>query len=464
MIFYRCHKMNPTDLSFSTEFALFTMDEDLYAEKQSELMTKNEAIIYPFFPNKEQLFPITIISKRTIGEGTFAFVDEVTVRDQTGRNSLYALKINKFGYEKVLKYEDEILRLLHTDPQAQLSIVNRFGLFQIDKKSNGILLERMTCDLKEHLNFFPNGLCLEKTIQIAYQLFQALDVLFRNNIVHLDIKPNNILVNLVQHPILVKLTDFGKARKEDHPPLQDSSKHRTILEYRDPSNILRMPCRKSSDMWSMAIVVMEVYLGIRPPYKELNDIKMLSFYEELLGPFPINFINKIPPEGKAIFIEQQSNQIKQQLHDNFPLQRPLQEIINTSAISKEDNDPTQFYLLLKMALEYDPNERPLPFQLLNYLQDHLLTQNRDRNLSASVKSVYDSPGASLTEKMLFESTVAQEKNPISPFLRRENNWMEEEVKLSEEEKETAEPTQSSVNQRSESPLLFDLEMESDTNT
>ena len=41
-----------------------------------------------------------------------------------------------------------------------------------------------------------------------------------------------------------------------------------------------------------------------------------------------------------------------------------------------------------------------------------------------------------------------------------NNW----ETLSEEEKETAEPTQSSVNQRSESPLLFDLEMESDTNT
>ena len=103
---------------------------------------------------------------------------------------------------------------------------------------------------------------------IALQLIRALQHLHENNIIHRDIKPQNILICTNG---TVKICDFGFAKALESSAMICSFKGTPL--YMAPEVIYQKPYNESADIWSLGVLLYELYTG-KPPYNatEWNEL------------------------------------------------------------------------------------------------------------------------------------------------------------------------------------------------
>lgn len=110
---------------------------------------------------------------------------------------------------------------------------------------------------------------------ITQQLLVALNALKRIGIVHVDIKPDNIM--LVDHklqPFKVKLIDFSMARSLYMLQGCRGRKIQTLYN-RSPEVILGLELNEAMDMWSLGCLLAFMYLGFSLfPRCEHNIVSM----------------------------------------------------------------------------------------------------------------------------------------------------------------------------------------------
>jgi serine/threonine protein kinase len=106
----------------------------------------------------------------------------------------------------------------------------------------------------------PGGLLpQEHAIEIAFKCCGALDYAFRQGIVHRDIKPANILV---VNGTNIKVADFGAAYLSSTPNTQLAGIGSPY--YMSPEQIKREPLGHHSDMYSLGVVLYQLFTGHRP--------------------------------------------------------------------------------------------------------------------------------------------------------------------------------------------------------
>jgi serine/threonine protein kinase len=93
----------------------------------------------------------------------------------------------------------------------------------------------------------------------SYQMFRALAYIHNVNICHRDIKPQNILIDIKDHKLV--LCDFGSAKKLEKG--QTSVSYICSRYYRAPELILGEEAYDCQiDVWSIGCVIAEMFLGI----------------------------------------------------------------------------------------------------------------------------------------------------------------------------------------------------------
>jgi len=124
------------------------------------------------------------------------------------------------------------------------------------------------------------GLNIRAVRSFAKQLFTSLKHVKKCEIVHGDIKPDNILVN--DNMNVVKLCDFGSAGRTNECEI---TPYLVSRFYRAPEIMVGLPYAEPIDVWSMCCVLYELYTGkILFPGKDNND--MLRLMLEVKGNFP----------------------------------------------------------------------------------------------------------------------------------------------------------------------------------
>ena len=100
-------------------------------------------------------------------------------------------------------------------------------------------------------------------LDVGIKMAEALDVLRKNQLMHLDIKPGNILYNADGDP---KLTDFGIAKKINDPR-NDAQGLMGTPFYIAPERVSEQRQDRRSDMYSLAATLYHAATG-QVPYDE----------------------------------------------------------------------------------------------------------------------------------------------------------------------------------------------------
>lgn len=140
--------------------------------------------------------------------------------------------------------------------------------------------------------------CLEpiEAVRIAKEIASALESAHRNNLVHCDIKPHNILVMPDGH---IKVTDFGIARAVSTSTMTYSGSVMGSVHYFSPEQAKGTVITTKSDVYSLGVVLYEMLTGQLPFNGETSVSIALKHLQE--EPVPIRQLNpSIPPVLEAI--------------------------------------------------------------------------------------------------------------------------------------------------------------------
>ena len=220
----------------------------------------------------------------SLGSGIYGNVFKA-LDTQTG--SIVALKVFKEIENNTGEYEIQILRHLLTHP----NIIKIWKSFYYKGKLS-MSMDYMKMNLCNYINAFSKRgkkIPRDGLRSIAFQLLRGLDYIHRKGIVHLDIKPQNILIT----PSLntVKLCDFGISEKLPFTN-KDGLGEVVTLWYRPLEIILRKPgCTTATDVWSLGCVFAELVLG-EPIFSNRTELGMLFDICQILGRPTEEYIGK----------------------------------------------------------------------------------------------------------------------------------------------------------------------------
>ena len=205
-----------------------------------------------------------------IGEGAFG---KVYKGQRKCTNQIVAIKkiIKKGKKEKELKnlrQEIDILHRLYHENIIQCldSFETNTEFCLVTELATGQLYEIVQEDKKLPENEIKN---------IALQLTSALFYLHSNNIIHRDIKPQNVLISASG---IIKICDFGFARAIDNKTMITSIKGTPL--YMAPELLKEYPYNKKADLWSLGVILYELYVGQPPFYTNSFNVLMNKIMKE----------------------------------------------------------------------------------------------------------------------------------------------------------------------------------------
>ncbi|KAJ7405270.1 striated muscle preferentially expressed protein kinase isoform X1 [Willisornis vidua] len=109
----------------------------------------------------------------------------------------------------------------------------------------------------------------DDVVSYILQLLQGLEYLHGRRIVHLDIKPDNIIVSGTN---ALKIIDFGSAQTYNPLVLRQLGRRAGTLEYMSPEVVKGDPVGSAADVWGVGVLAY-IMLSGRSPFFELDPIE-----------------------------------------------------------------------------------------------------------------------------------------------------------------------------------------------
>ncbi|KZM22925.1 ATP binding [Ascochyta rabiei] len=222
---------------------------------------------------------------KTLGRGVFANVaqaEEVTPDGSDQHGKLVAVKMirkNELMRKASQKEMDFLQKVNEADPQDKRHIIRLLGSF--DHKGHlCIIFEHMSKNLRDLLKeeTSGHGLTLSAVRTYTRQMFLGLQHLQNCQVIHLDLKPDNILVSADKKT--VKLADFGTA--VDRRDVIERTEYLVSRFYRAPEIILGMDIGYPVDMWAVGCTAYELWTG-KILFTGRSNNQMIKAFMDCLG-------------------------------------------------------------------------------------------------------------------------------------------------------------------------------------
>ena len=195
-----------------------------------------------------------IVDRKRIGKGSFSTIYKCRHYNSDKEYALKEITIDKNKNKLNIKREFEIMRKLNHENIVKIHDVI------IDKHLNNIYFIMDYYEYGDLSNFLNKKPLKEKfTRKYIKQLSNGLSYLLDNNILHRDLKPQNILLSRNYD---IKITDFGFATYYNKDTIINTLCGSPM--YMAPEIITRNGYDYKSDLWSVGIIMYEMIHGYTP--------------------------------------------------------------------------------------------------------------------------------------------------------------------------------------------------------
>ncbi|KAG0657226.1 U4/U6 small nuclear ribonucleoprotein prp4 [Rhodotorula mucilaginosa] len=274
-------------------------------------------------------------------------------------------------YKAGLKEAQILRKLRDADPDDKKHVVRLLRTFE-HRGHLCLVFESLSMNLREVVKRYGKdiGLNLRAVRAYASQMFLALALMRKCEIMHADLKPDNILVN--ESKSVLKVSDLGSASDVTE---NEITPYLVSRFYRAPEIILGLPYDCSLDVWSIACTLYELYTGkILFPGRTNNH--MLLLIMETKGKFNHKLIRKARFHDQHF--DEQMNFLYTEKNDTVtpraipakPSSDMRSRLMPSGVLRRLKEDEarllTNFVDLLEKMLSLEPAKRPTPKELLSH--------------------------------------------------------------------------------------------------
>ena len=244
--------------------------------------------------------------------------DDLQPDDMLADRYRYIKKIGKGAFGSVFLVEDMmineeiILKFLNTQFVTDQSIIKRF-IYELRfarkiTHPNVIRIYDMVSFGKAHaisMEYFKSHtlsaevkdkkpMDIKRAIKMVFDVCSGMESAHAANVVHRDLKPNNILIN---EDSLVKIVDFGVAAATQ---TTDTKLTKTGLlvgtpTYMAPEQVLGKDVDERTDIYSLGVIMYEMLTG-RPPYSGKDSMSIMYQHVQGKAGKVIDKNNDVPSE------------------------------------------------------------------------------------------------------------------------------------------------------------------------
>jgi serine/threonine protein kinase len=285
--------------------------------------------------------------RQTLGEGTFGTVTLYDTPDGPRVVKETKLQDKSLGYPP--DFLNELDMLIKLKPVKSVVTLHSF-CFDNEQKRGYILLEPLECNLGKWARRTPFEERMRQIPNLIATIGGALGVMHYFNLLHNDIKTNNILVDTVDGETIFKLADFGKSYHVTRHDLQYGG----IDRYSPPEDRDVF----SSELWGFMVCLIEVIIG---GHKMISGEDSSSFYSRYTS---------ISSRGKC----------------RFDLPRFLRSRLSNDEI---ELIPRSFWIFIEPIIRYHQITMAGALARIGMSLNSNVIRNVDRLISKSSPSQYD---------------------------------------------------------------------------
>lgn len=211
-----------------------------------------------------------------IGEGTYGTVFKGKNRDTL---EIVALKRVRLDEDDEGVPSSALREICLLKELKHKNIVRLYDVLHSDKKLT-LVFEHCDQDLKKYFDSLNGEIDPDVVKSFMYQLLRGLAFCHSHNVLHRDLKPQNLLINKNGE---LKLADFGLARAFGIP-VKCYSAEVVTLWYRPPDVLFGAKLYTTSiDMWSAGCIFAELANAGRPLFPGSDVDDQLKRIFKLLG-------------------------------------------------------------------------------------------------------------------------------------------------------------------------------------
>jgi len=222
-----------------------------------------------------------------VGEGAYGIVYKCRNKETDKFVAIKKFKeIEDKLVQKTMKRELKMLQMLKHD-----NVVDFQEAF-IYKENLFLVFEYVEKNLLEVLEKYPEGLNPKLIRSFVFQMCKAVHYLHMKNIIHRDVKPENLLVD---ENMNLKLCDFGFARKislnQENNNVDAMTDYVATRWYRSPELLLSNGIYGPEvDYWAIGCIMGELADG-NPMFPGENEVDQLDCIIKVLGNLPSDLEN-----------------------------------------------------------------------------------------------------------------------------------------------------------------------------